>query len=91
MGTPKIPPWLIRVVVAVAIPTMACFGYYSLERLGEGLEGWAVPVVLAYPAALIGLVGFVMAWNSPRRSIPKLALCALCIVVPILFLLWVRS
>jgi hypothetical protein len=51
------PQWLIQLVVVMMLPTVTCFGYYSLEYLGEDKATWALPVMMAYPVALIGMVG----------------------------------
>jgi hypothetical protein len=91
MNTPDLPQWLVRLAVVVAVPTMACFGYYSLETHGDARGYWTLPVVLAYPAALMGLIAFVAALTSRRRSRGKLWLSALCFIVPSVFLLLLRS
>ena len=91
MNMPNIPQWLIRAAVAVAVPTIACFGYYSLESLGDDKGPWTLPVILAYPMALIGLIALAAQLLSPSRSKLVLWLSALCIVMPILFLFLVRA
>ena len=91
MNTISLPQWLIKLVVAVALPTVTCFGYYSLEFLGEDKGIWALPVIMAYPVALIGLVGLFRAFLSSGRTRLSLSLWALCIIVPITLLLWVRA
>ncbi len=78
-------------IVVVAIPTVACFGYYSLDGLGEDQGVWGLAVILAYPTALIGFIGLAMALLSPRSSRLRYGLWMLCILVPVIFLLWVRA
>jgi len=90
VNTIRLPQWLIQLIVVVALPAVTCFGYYSLNYLGEDEAIWALPVMMAYPVALIGMVGLFRALFSPGRSRLALLLWALCIIVPIAILLWVR-
>ena len=89
MNTTKFPLWLVKLVVVVALPTFACFGYYSLELLGEEKGIWAALVILAYPVFIIGFVGLFRAFLSSERTKLELSLWMLCIIVPIAVLLWV--
>ena len=82
---------LVRLAVAVAVPTMACFGYYTLDALGEARSAWAIPAVLAYPLALIGAVGVVLALRAPQRHNGVLLLWSLCVAVPTALLIWLRA
>ncbi len=91
MTTPRLPEWLVRVIVVLAIPAVACFGYYALEDAGEAQSAWGPAVILAYPMALIGFIGLAMALLSPSSSRLKYGLWTLCILVPALFFLWVRA
>jgi hypothetical protein len=90
MNTIRLPQWLIQLVVVVALPTVTCFGYYSLEYLGDDEAIWGLPVMLAYPVALIGMVGLFRTFRSSRRSSRALLLWTLCIIVPGALLLWLR-
>jgi hypothetical protein len=83
-------PTLLRLAVAVALPTVACAGWYTLDDLHPEHSAWAVPVVLAYPLLLIGAVGVVSQWRSPRRSALRMGLSAACIVLPAIVLWIVR-
>jgi hypothetical protein len=82
---------LIKLAVIVVVPTMACFGYYTLDALPPARTGWAIPAVLAYPACVIGGVGLVCALRAPRRSPSVLALWALCVALPGALLFWLRG
>ena len=82
---------LIKLAVIIAVPTMACFGYYTLDALPDSKSAWAVPAVLAYPAAVCGAIGLVAALRAPQRSTRMLALWALCIAAPCALLLWLRA
>lgn len=81
-------PTLLRLAIAVALPTIACVGWYSAGDLRPEHSAWAVPVVLAYPLLLIGAVGLVVQCAAPKRSMRLLGASAACIVLPAL-LLWV--
>ena len=91
MIAPNLPQWLVRLAVVVAVPGMACFGYYSLVYLGDEHASWSLPVLLAYPAALIGLVSLASALLSPQPSKRRLWLSAFCFIMPVVFLLVVRT
>ena len=97
MNRPQIPSWVIPVIIAVAIPTIACFAYYSLDELSdtdmlrEQNHFWTSAVILAYPTSLIGLIGLVMTYYSPQKSIMKYSIWGACILLPIVFLLFVRA
>jgi hypothetical protein len=90
MSDPK--SLIVRLAIAIALPTVACVGWYGLDDLGPEHSAWAVPVVLAYPLLLIGVAGGVMQWASPqRRSKWLIGLSAACVVLPALLLWAVRS
>jgi 4-amino-4-deoxy-L-arabinose transferase-like glycosyltransferase len=91
MSAPNLPQWLIRFAIAVALPSIACFGLYSLDHVAEDNSSWTVPVILAYPAALIGLGGLAMAVLAPRRSNVKIWWWAIGVAIPVMFLLVVRA
>lgn len=82
--------WLLRIAVAIAISTIACFGYYSLAYIDQEQSAWTLPVVLAYPIALAGLIGIAAALMSERRANLLLWLALLCFLVPAVFLLMLR-
>lgn len=81
---------LLRVAVMLALPTLTCFGYYTLDGLPAERNAWAIPAVLAYPLVLIGAVGLMSALRAPARSRLALALWALCTAVPLALLTWLR-
>lgn len=91
MNVANIPEWLIRVALIVAIPSIACFGLYSLNDLGEENRIWAIPTILAYPATLIGLGALATTIRSPKKSKLKLWLWAFATAIPLALLLFVRA
>lgn len=90
MNLPKLPSWLIRVAIMAIVPTIACSAYYSVEYLGRKEATWTLPVILAYPLALISLIGLAAELLSPQRSKLKLGFSAFFFIVPLAFLLLVR-
>lgn len=86
-----LPRWLAGAILIVAAPGIACFGYYSLADAGAVGAGVGTLVVLAYPAALLGLCGLVAAGLSPRRTPVRVWAAALCFAVPAAFLLLIRG
>ncbi|HEB27521.1 hypothetical protein LCGC14_3103390 [marine sediment metagenome] len=97
MNKPQLPQWVTPLVIAVALPTIACFAYYSLDELNStgqlGVENrfWTPAIILSYPASLIGLMGLVTTHYSPQKSIMKYCLWSICILIPMVFLLLVRA
>ena len=82
-----IPPWLIRLVIVVALPTLMCSAYYSLARLNDSQSHLVLPVIIAYPIALIGLIGFMKTYSPLADDKSKRYLWTLCTIIPVLFLL----
>lgn len=97
MNRPQVPSWIIPLIIAVAIPTIACFAYYSLDELSdtdmlrEENRFWHSAIILAYPASLIGLIGLVMTHYSPKKSLMKYSAWGACMLFPVVFLLFVRA
>ena len=91
MSSPAPVQGLVRLAAVIAVPTMACFGYYTLDALDPSRSAWAIPAVLAYPLALIGLIGLVASLRTARPSRARLALWALCVLAPLALLLWLRA
>jgi hypothetical protein len=82
-----LPPRLVRLALAVALPGVACIGWYGLEDLAPEYAAWALPVVLAYPLALIGAAGGVALVLAPARRTPlRIGLCIAAVLLPAL--LW---
>ena len=90
MISPSIPRWLVGIAVAVAVPSIACFGFYTLNVVGEVGKRWPTLVILAYPVALVGLISLVITSFSAQRTRLRVLVSAICFAVPALFLLLVR-
>lgn len=54
-------------LLALAVPGIACLCDYASDDLGETRAGWAPLVRLAWPAMLLAGVGVVAALASRRR------------------------
>jgi len=78
---------LLRCAVAACLPTIACFGYYTMEKLGNDNPPWSVVAVLAYPAAIVGLIGIAATLLSRRRSHSMLLVASACLTLPAIFVL----
>lgn len=85
-GQAALPLWALRLAVAVALPTLACTGYYAAGDLGDGQGQWTVPVILALPLALIGGIGLVAELLKARPSRPRCGFLSLLAVLPVIFL-----
>lgn len=91
MTLPAVARWAVGLLAAVAVPGVACFGYYSLEDLGESARRFSTLIILAYPLALIGLLALVASAVAHPRSPRRLWASALCFVLPTLLLLVLRQ
>ena len=81
---------LLGLVLVLAVPSIACVGYYAIEdaRDWSNVARWALP--LAWPAALIGLAAVVATSLSPQRTRRQWWAAALCFIAPVLVLLVAR-
>ncbi len=59
---------IAAVLLAVAVPGIACHGYYAFEAAEGANALWRVLIVLAYPALLIALVWGVIRLSAPGRA-----------------------
>ncbi len=83
--------WLLRIAVALAVPAIPCFAYYSLAHIDDahGLLYWSV--VLAGPLALIGGVAWLRELIRPQRSRTAFWIAGSMVVLPAVWLLWMRA
>jgi hypothetical protein len=83
--------WLLRFAIALAVPAIPCFAYYSLAYAGDASGVRWLSIVLAAPLALIGGIALIKGLLEPCATTFKLWLAALLLVVPVMFLLWIRA
>lgn len=92
---PVIAPLISRniagVILAIAMPGIACHGYYAVEALGAVSVFWRGVVIAAYPAALIGLAWCLLTLSSARRSNGGLWTAGLALAIPVCILLVARA
>jgi formate-dependent nitrite reductase membrane component NrfD len=55
------------VLMVIAVPGIACHGYYAYEAASGSSLLWRVAIVLAYPAIMIALVWWVSVLCAPGR------------------------
>ncbi len=91
MNKLHLPEWSIKLIIVVALPTVSCFGYYSLGHLDSNKSIFILPVILSYPVALIGIVGTFRVLYFPEKTKIKLWFWILCIVVPVMIQVMIRS
>ena len=85
------PSRIVKTAVVLALPLVACFGYYTAERLGNASTVITLAAVLAAPLALIGLASTVAeVHRRPRRGALLAGSLAACLA-PALFLVAVWS
>ncbi len=63
---------IAAVLLAVAVPGIACHGYYAYAAAADASPLWRGLIVLAYPALLIALAWGAMTMRSPARSTRKM-------------------
>ena len=84
------PEWLMNMGVVVMLPTLTCFGYYSVDYLDDKSLINTVLVMLSYPAILISIVGL---FKSLRVKAVKKWLVffwGIGIILPSGLLIWLR-
>ncbi len=60
MNAPTLSVCLIRLIIIVTVPMIACIGLYSVDYLCAD-SILTLPVILAYPVALIEYIGLTKA------------------------------
>ena len=82
--------FLVGMIVAIAVPGIACFGFYTQNDV-ESKGGYGSTLaILVYPLILIGLIMLVTTYFSARRTPFRLIISVVCLAVPLLFLLLVK-
>ena len=81
---------LLALALVIALPSLGCFSYYSIEGSGSNSAIPALAVLLAYPILLISLTTAVADRFSKRPSKYRLWLAGICLMVSSGILLWAR-
>lgn len=82
---------MVALLAVVAVPGIACFGYYRLEDHGAASGVMSVLIVLAYPLALIGMGCLAVTGFAAQRNRTKIWVSAACATAPIVFLLLAKD
>jgi hypothetical protein len=91
MHTPSLARLLVGVVIALAMPSIACFGWYSLASADKAGALVQAVVVAAYPAAILSLALLVLAHFSSRRSRRRVLVSAICLALSLAVVFVARS
>lgn len=67
MSVPRFNRLLLGLVLAIALPGIACFGWYSLDSSGITNPWGQALVVLAYPMALVALAIVFLVIQSRKK------------------------
>ncbi len=68
MNTTHLIRFLTGAFLGVAMPSIACFGWYSLESVDNTNVYMRAVVAAAYPATLISMTFLMLALSSSKRS-----------------------
>lgn len=90
MNELRLPEWLIKLIIIVALPTVTCFGFYSVDHLDSNNSLLILLVILSYPVALIGIIGAFRVLYLHEKTKIKLSFWILCIVVSVIIQLATR-
>ena len=82
---------LIGITLIVALPTIGCFSWYSMEAVSTSSILLRIIVLAAYPAIFIALAFLVQALSSPPLKKIQIWLSALCLALALLVILLARS
>ncbi len=91
MNTTYLSRLFIGVLVAIAVPGIACFGWYSTESAGATTAAVRTMVIVAYPVALIALTFLVLALVSPSRRRTQAWISAVSLVLALAIVLFART
>ncbi|OQW75552.1 MAG: hypothetical protein BVN35_07795 [Proteobacteria bacterium ST_bin11] len=81
---------LLALALAIALPSLGCFSYYSIEDTDANSAIPRLAVLLAYPILLISLATAIADRFSKRPSKYRLWLAGICLMVSSGILLWAR-
>ncbi len=81
---------LLVLALIVALPSLGCFSYYTLEDADSNTTLPVSIILLAYPVLLISLTSIIAMWVSKRRSRLGSWLAGACLLVSAAILLIAR-
>ena len=81
---------LAIIALAIAAPSIACFGWYSMDSMSAASSAVRTLVVFAYPAALISATFLVLALISARRNPSQVWISALALGLSLAVLIIAR-
>jgi hypothetical protein len=81
-----VSPSLLKAALAILLPLLACFGYYTAERLEAPSLAMTILSMLAAPLALIGASGALSLFAQRLQRPAAFWLSVGAFVVPSLFL-----
>jgi hypothetical protein len=91
MSAPSSIRLLATAALALALPGIACFEWYSLDHVNVANSIVRVMVALAYPTMLISLMLLVLSASSATRSVWRVGACALVSAVAIMVIFLARD
>jgi hypothetical protein len=90
MFTSNLTRLLAAVMIVIAVPGIACFGWYSMESAGSTNALVQTIVIIAYPAALISLTFLVLAFISVKRNRYQVPISALFLALSLAVVILAR-
>jgi hypothetical protein len=91
MPAPSSIRLIATAALALAMPGIACFEWYSLDHVNVTNSIVRVMVALAYPTAMIAITLLVLTSSSAKPSIWRVGACALVSVVAIIVIVLARD
>lgn len=90
MGMKKLLQWGVAALMIILVPGIGCFEYYTGQALGGAENGWRWLSLLAYPLALVALVGLVWSGVQQPRSVRRIRLFGMLFLLLVILLLALR-
>jgi len=91
MRAPYLTRLLVGAVLVVALPSIGCFGWYSLDSMANASTSVKVMVIAAYPAALIALTFLLLALSSSNRNRWHVQISGLSLAVALAIVFFARN
>jgi hypothetical protein len=90
MNMKKLWQWSVAGLMIILVPGIGCFEYYTGQALGGAVNGWRWLALLAYPLALVALVGLVWSGVQQPRSVRRIRLFGMLFLLLVILLLALR-